>query len=118
MGKIIEFVFLLILYQIIFHVVVDTFSALIIFLFYVAYNTRLDRRLNVGAQNLNASDGEVDLHGLRADEVSPALDLFFQRKHGQKKELKIISGVGRHSRSGSSEVRVRVAAYLRAHGFP
>ncbi|GAV01699.1 hypothetical protein RvY_12369 [Ramazzottius varieornatus] len=73
----------------------------------------------LSTQNLNASDGEVDLHGLRADEVSYALDLFFQRKHN-KKELKIISGVGRHSKNGAgtSEVRRQVAAYLKRHAFP
>ena len=67
-------------------------------------------------RNLNAGDGEIDLHGLRMEEVKIALDTFFERRHSVK-EIKIISGRGVHSRGGTSEVRRMVAVYLSKPGF-
>ncbi|OQV13891.1 hypothetical protein BV898_11888 [Hypsibius exemplaris] len=67
-------------------------------------------------RNLNAGDGEIDLHGIRMEEVNHALDTFFERRHTVK-EIKIISGRGLHSRSGTSEVRRMVGVYLNKHGF-
>ncbi|XP_055346731.1 uncharacterized protein LOC129594162 isoform X2 [Paramacrobiotus metropolitanus] len=65
-------------------------------------------------RNSNVSDGEIDLHGLRMDEVGTALEDFFARKH-KSKELKIIAGRGMHSRHGVSEVRRAVEIYLKKH---
>lgn len=70
----------------------------------------------LASRNINASDGEIDLHGLRADEVNATLDVFFARKHKQK-EIKIISGRGAHSRTGKSEVRTAVEVYLRKYQY-